>query len=220
MSTEDIVLKLQKREVLGKGLAKIRKEGFIPAVVHDHGNPSVVVMGVYSDIVKAFLSAGKHHPVELLIDGKKETVIIKDVEIDPVKNLINHVVFQAIRQNEKIETEVPVSMIGDSPAQKIGLLLIPHMSVVEVEAFPKDLPDKLDLDITSLVEIGDKLTVADLVIPDGVTIISEPESLIVSVEETKAQISEESEVEETAEAAAEGASENKEENTEKSTETA
>ncbi len=220
MSTEDIVLKLQKREVLGKGLAKIRKEGFIPAVVHDHGNPSVVVMGVYSDIVKAFLSAGKHHPVELLIDRKKETVIIKDVEIDPVKNLINHVVFQAIRQNEKIETEVPVSMIGDSPAQKIGLLLIPHMSVVEVEAFPKDLPDKLDLDITSLVEIGDKLTVADLVIPDGVTIISEPESLIVSVEETKAQISEESEVEETAEAAAEGASENKEENTEKSTETA
>lgn len=218
MSTEDIVLKLQKREVLGKGLAKIRKEGLIPGVVHDHGNPSIVVMGTYADIVKAYLAAGKHHPVDLVIDGKKETVIIKDVEIDPVKNLINHVVFQAIRQNEKIETEVPITMLGDSPAQKVGLLLIPHLSVVEVEAFPKDLPDKLDLDISSLVEIGDKLTVADLVIPANVTIISDPETLIVSVEETKAQISEESEAEEGADAEAE--TESKEENSDKSTETA
>jgi large subunit ribosomal protein L25 len=212
MSSEDIVLKLQKREAIGKGLTKIRKDGFIPAVVHDHGKPSLVVMGAYPDIAKVFREAGKHHPVELNIDGKKETVIIKEVDIDPVKNLIAHVVFQAIRQNEKIETEVPVSMIGDSPAQKLGLLLIPHLSVVEVEALPKNLPDKLELDISSLAEIGDKLTVTDLVIPEGVTVITEPDILIVSVEETKAQISEEAEAEETAEV--EGESEKKEENTE------
>ena len=199
MSSEEIVLKLQKRETVGKGLAKIRKDGLVPAVVHDHGNPSIVVMGVYSDIAKVYNAAGKHHPVMLDIDGKKQSVIIKDVDIDPVKNLIAHVVFQAIRQDEKIETEVPISMVGDSPAAKIGLLLIPHLSVVEVEALPKDLPDELVLDISSLAEIGDKLTAADLVIPSGVTMITEPDILIVSVEETKAQISEEDEAAEAAE---------------------
>ncbi|HEY5268067.1 MAG TPA: 50S ribosomal protein L25 [Candidatus Saccharimonadales bacterium] len=191
MSSGEIVLELQKREAVGKGLAKLRKDGFIPAVVHDHGKPSLIVMGVYSDIAKVFKEAGKHHPVSLNIDGKNETVIIKDIDISPVKNLIDHIVFQAIRQDEKVETEVPVSMVGDSPAQKLGLLLIPHLSVIEVEAFPKDLPDELTLDISSLAEIGDKLTVSDLVVPAGVTLLTEPEILIVSVEETKAQISEE-----------------------------
>jgi len=150
-------------------------------------------MGVYSDIAKVFTVAGKHHPVVLNLDGKSQSVIIKDVDIDPVKNLIAHVVFQAIRQDEKIETEVPITMVGDSPAQKVGLLLIPHLNVVEVEALPRDLPDELTLDISSLAEIGDKLTAASLVIPSGVTMITEPDILIVSVEETKAQISEEEE---------------------------
>ena len=196
MTSEDIVLELQKREVVGKGLTKIRKDGFIPAVIHDHGKPSEVVMGVYSDIANAFRAAGKHHPVQLKIDGKAETVIIKEVDINPVKNLIDHIVFQAIRQDEKVETEVPISMIGDSPAQKLGLLLIPYLSVVEIEALPKNLPDSLSLDISSLTEIGDKLTVADLVVPEGVTMITEPDTLVIAVEETKAQISEETEAEE------------------------
>ena len=128
MSSDEIILKLQKRETVGKGLAKIRKDGLVPAVIHDHGKPSIIVMGVYSDIAKVYNVAGKHHPVKLDIEGKNESVIIKDVDIDPVKNLIAHVVFQAIRQDEKIETEVPISMVGDSPAQKIGLLLIPHLA--------------------------------------------------------------------------------------------
>ncbi|HUC78963.1 MAG TPA: 50S ribosomal protein L25 [Candidatus Saccharimonadales bacterium] len=204
MSSEDIVLKLQKRDTVGKGLAKIRKNGLIPAVIHDHGKPSIIVMGVYSDVAKVFNIAGKHHPVQLDIDGKTEAVIIKDVSISPVKNLIDHVVFQAIRMDEKIETEVPVLMVGDSPAQKIGLLLIPHLSAVEIEALPKDLPDKLELDITSLAEIGDKLTAASLVIPSGVTMLTEPDILIVSVEETKAQISEETEEATEGEEGAEG----------------
>ena len=220
MSSEEIVLKLQKRETVGKGLNKIRKDGFIPAVIHDHGKPSVIVMGVYSDVAKVFMVAGKHHPVVLNVDGKTEAVIIKDVSISPVKNLIDHVVFQAIRMDEKIQTEVPISMVGDSPAQKVGLLLIPHLNLVEVEALPKDLPDKLDLDISSLVEIGDKLTAADLVIPSGVTLITEPDILVISVEETKAQISEETAEDEGSEeaAAADASEESSESDSEKTAE--
>src|ERR1039458_5241164 len=198
MSSEEILLELQKRETLGKGLNQLRMQGLIPAVVHDHGKASKVVMGDYMKIAKAFTLAGKHHPVMLDIDGAKETVIIKDVDINPVKNTIQHVVFQAIRQDETVETEVPITMVGDAPAQKIGLLLITHLSVVSVEALPKNLPDELQVDISNLIDVGDKITVADLMILSDVTILTEPETLIASIEETKAQISEETTEEEEA----------------------
>jgi large subunit ribosomal protein L25 len=204
MSSEEIVLELQKREVLGKGLAKIRRDGFIPAVIHDHGKPSTVVMGTYADISKAFSLAGKHHPVQLNVGGKKETVIIKDVDVNPVKNTISHVVFQAIRQDETVETEVPITLVGDSPAQKVGLMLITHLSVVAAEALPKNLPDELTVDISNLVEVGDKITVADLVVPKEVTVLTDSDTLIASIEETKAQLSEET-LEESVEEGAEPA---------------
>jgi large subunit ribosomal protein L25 len=213
MSSEEIILKLQKREVVGKGLARIRKDGQVPAVVHDHGKPSIIVMGSYPDISKVFAKAGKHHPVQLDIDGKKETVIIKEVDVNPVKNTMSHVVFQAIRQDEKVETEVPIKMEGDAPAQKTGLMVIINTSSVEVEALPRDLPDELIVDITKLEQIGDRVLVSDLVVPSGVTVLTEPETLIASVEETKAQISEEAE-EETLAEGEEGATEEGEAGTE------
>lgn len=202
MSDQDISLVLEKREVLGKGLAKVRKQGLVPAVIHDHGNPSTHVMGEYQSIAKVYSSAGKHHPVILTIDGKKNTVIIKEVDYDPVKHRLQHVVFQAIRSDEKVETEVPIKFIGEIPAEKTGLMVITNQSHVEASALPKDLPDEIELNTEKLVEIGDKLTVADLIIPPNVTILTDPDTLIVSVEETKAQISEETtEEEETEEAA-------------------
>ena len=201
MSDKEITLALQEREVLGKGLNSLRKQGLIPAVIHDHGKPSTHVMGEYQSFVKVYTNAGKHHPVELSVGSKKNTVIIKDVHYDPVKHRVEHVVFQAIRQDEKVETEVPIEFIGEIPAEKAGLMAITHLSSVFTEAFPKDLPDKLELHTESLNEIGDKLTVADLVVPANVTVLTEPESLIISIEETKAQISEETTEEEAAEEA-------------------
>lgn len=197
MSDKDISLALKEREVLGKGLNQLRKQGLVPAVIHDHGKPSTHVMGEYQTIAKVYANAGKHHPVELTVGSKKNTVIIKDVHYDPVKHRVQHVVFQAIRQDEKVETEVPIVFVGEIPAEKTGLMVITHLSHVETEALPKDLPDELQLNTESLIEIGDKLTVADLMVPENVTVLTEPESLIVSVEETPAQISEETEEEET-----------------------
>src|ERR1035438_8267143 len=113
MSDQDISLVLQERETLGKGLNKLRNQGLVPAVIHDHGKPSTHVMGEYGTIAKVYASAGKHHPVEITIGSKKNIAIIKDVHYDPVKHRVEHVVFQAIRQDEKVETEVPIKFIGD-----------------------------------------------------------------------------------------------------------
>ena len=201
MSKEEIALALKEREIQGKQVKQLRRDGIIPAVLHDHGKPSKVVMAPTLDMTKVYQAAGKHHPVNLTIGKENYLAIIKDVDFDPKKHMLRHVVFNAIKQDEKVETEVPIHLSGEIPAEKAGLMVITNLDVIEIEALPKDLIDEFKLDASSLAEIGDKLTVADLKVPVGVTILTELEHPIVTIEETKEQISEEAEV---VEAEAEG----------------
>ncbi len=201
MSNEEIALALKEREIQGKQVKKLRQEGYIPAVIHDHGKPSLVVMAPFLDISKTYQAAGKHHPVNLTVGKQNYLAIIKDVDFDPKKHQMRHVVFNAIKQDEKVQTEVPVKIEGEIPAEKAGLMVITNLDVVEIEALPKDLIDELTVSGAGLVEIGDKITVAELAIPSGVTLLTEPEHPIATVEETKEQISEAAEETETEEGA-------------------
>lgn len=210
MSSDQIALTLQPREVIGKGLTKLRSEGQIPAVIHDHGKDSIHVMANQTDLNKVFSAAGKHHPVNLTVGSTKYLALIKDADFEPRKHMLRHVVFNAIKADEKQQTEVPVHFLEDAeiPAEKAGLMVIRSLDVVEIEALPKDLIDEIVIDPSSLTDIGDKLTVADLKVPATITIITEPEHTIAVVEETKAQMSEEDEAEEAAGDAAEVPSDN------------
>jgi large subunit ribosomal protein L25 len=201
MSDQEIALTLEKREVVGKGLNQLRRDGQVPAVVHDHGKESLHVMAAYGPMVKVFQAAGKHHPVNLTVGSQKYMALIKDIDFEPRKHTVRHVVFNAIKADEKQQTEVPVRFTEDAeiPAEKAGLMIIRNLDVVEIEALPKDLIDEIVIDPSKLTEIGDKLTVADLTVPNAVTILTEPEHAIATVEETKAQMSEEAEEAETAE---------------------
>ena len=205
MSNEEIALALKEREIKGKQVKHLRRDGMIPAVIHDHGKPSKVVMAPTLDITKVYHAAGKHHPVNLVVGKSNYLAIIKDVDFDPKKHMLRHVVFNAIKQDEKVQTEVPVHLFGEIPAEKTGLMVISNLDAVEIEALPKDLIDELTVDATGLVEIGDRVTVADIKIPAGVTILTELEHPIATVEETKEQISEEAAEEETEGEAEEGA---------------
>lgn len=202
MSTDQIALNLEPREVIGKGLNQLRQTGKTPAVIHDHGKASVHVMANFSELTKVFQAAGKHHPVNLTVGSQKFLALIKDADFEPRKHTLRHVVFNAIKADEKQQTEVPVHFAEDAeiPAEKAGLMVIRNLDAVEIEALPKDLIDEIIIDPSSLTEIGDKLTVADLQVPSTITILTEPEHPIATVEETKAQMSEEA----AEEAAAEG----------------
>ncbi len=184
--SDTISLELQQRDVMGKAVAQLRRDGFVPAVIHDHGKPSHVVMGKFMEVSKAYQKAGKHHPVELTSGTNKFTALIKDVTFDPRKNQLSHIVFGAVKADEKVEAEIPVRLSDDIPAEKASLLVINQLDTVQVEALPKDLPDELLVDASGLVEIGDKLTVADIVAPAGVTILTEPEHALATVYEPSA----------------------------------
>ena len=192
MTTNDITGEVAKREVVGKGLRKIREDGRVPAVIHDHGKTSIHVQGDFLKLVKVYASAGKHHPVQLKVDGKQHLALIKDVDFEPAKHRMRHIVFQAIKQNEEVDAEIPVVFKEDAeiPAEKVSLLVLKQLDHVEVKAFPKDLPDELVVDPSALEAAGDSLTVADLIVPKGVTILTPPETQIASVETPKDQIAE------------------------------
>ena len=197
----DAPLRLEQRTVVGKGLNHLRGDGVVPAVIHNHGQPSVHVMGPEMELVKIYQAAGKHHPLNLEVGSDKYLALIKDAHFDPVKRQLQHVVFQAIRQDEKVEAEVPIRLEGDIPAEKVGLMVLHQLDAVEIEALPKDLPDELIVLTDKLAELHDKITVADLQVPVGVTVLTDAEHPIATVVETKAMISEDEAAAEEAEAA-------------------
>ena len=195
VSEKDITLVLTKREKVGKGLGQMRRDGQVPAVIHNPGKDSISVSGSFIDVTKVYQQAGRHHPIDLQVDGDKYFTIIKDVDFEPTKHSIRHVVFGIIKQNEIVETEVSVELIGDAPAGKIGLIIDKLTYHLNVEAFPRDLPDKLEVSIEGLAEVGDKVTVADIILQKGVKILAEPEHVIAQVEEPHIQAVEEPEAE-------------------------
>jgi len=196
MANIDAPVKLEQRVVLGKGLGRLRQDGVVPAVIHNHGGESIHVMGPETDLVKIYQAAGKHHPLNLEVGSDKYLALIKDAHFDPVKRKLRHVVFQAIKQDEKVEAEVPIRIEGDAPAEKVGLIILHQLDAVEIEALPKNLPDELVVSAETLVELHDKITVADLDIPAGVTLLTDIDHPIATVAESRAMAAEEAEAEE------------------------
>ncbi len=188
MSDEKISLTLEKREVFGKAVKGLRKSGTVPAVIHDHGKESLHVQAPFVQMTKVFQSAGKHHPVNLTFEGKNYLALIKDADFEPKKHMLRHVVFNAINQNQTVQAEVPIVLDGEIPAEKASLIVLKHLETVEVEGLPKDLVDELIVDATSLAEAGDKLSVSDIKAPAGLTITTDPETTIATVEIPRDQI--------------------------------
>ena len=193
MSQDAINLTLEPREVTGKAVKHLRREGHVPAVIHDHGKDSVVVQGNAVAMLKVWQQAGKHHPVNLKVKAgdKSYVALIKTAEFDPKKHLLTHVVFNAVDKNQKVEAEVPIHARYDegnesSPAERNGLIVLSHLDAVQVKAVPSKLPDFLEYDAEKLVEIGDSVSVADLSIPEDVELITEPEHSVASVYEPSA----------------------------------
>ena len=185
MSDQDIMVTLQSRAEVGKAVKQLRKDGQIPAVIHDHGKESIHVKASFIELTKVYRQAGKHHPVHLTVDGKKYLAIIRDADFEPRKNQLRHLVFNAIEQNKPVETEVPIVFQGDPEAEKVGFMVLRQLDNVEVKALPKDLPDEVVVDISGLAAVGDKLHVSDIVVPAGVEILTEAEHPVAMVDEPR-----------------------------------
>lgn len=191
MADDVIEIELEARDVLGKGVKHLRKEGKIPAVIHNHGAESIIVQGDGLSLLKLYRKAGKHHTVAVKTGGKTYTTLIKDAEFEPRKHQLNHLVFNAVAADQVVEAEIPVEAKyaegnDSSPAERAGLIVLNNLDSVTVEALPKNLPDVLYFDAERLVDIGDHILVSDLMLPAGVIVKDDDAQSVASVFEPSA----------------------------------
>ena len=190
MSSEDISIQLEKRDTIGKQVRQLRQTGVVPVVVHDHGKDSIHASSQLVPLEKVIKSAGRHHPVEIKVGSDARLALIRDIDYDPRKNRVRHVVFQSIRRDEKTHAEIPVEIKGEIPAEKASLMVLRQLDTVEVEALPSDLPESLSVDGAKLAEVGDTITVADLEVPANVLILNDMSQALAMVEMPRDQVAE------------------------------
>ena len=185
-------LALKKRELVGKKLKNLRASGMIPSVVYG-GKEPVLGSSEYVATEKVLMGAGYHSPIDLDIEGKKKLAIVKDVAIDPVSRKIMNIEFQAISAKEVVEATTPVVIVGfeESEASKTyHFALTQAIEELDVKAKPADLPKELEIDAASMKEVDDKLTIADIKLPEGVVFADKelnPEQVVASLYDPAAE---------------------------------
>ena len=191
MSNETASLNIEPRTVVGKAVKQLRAEGQVPVVIHDHGKESVLAQAEYLELAKLIKKVGKHSPVELKGAAKAYTALVKDAEFDPKKNMLRHVVFNAVSATQKVDAEVPVSPQyaegnESSPAERSGLIVLAQAETVMIEAVASKLPEVLYYDAEKLVEVGDSVTAEALILPEGVIVKTDASQALATVYEPSA----------------------------------
>lgn len=177
-------LKAEARSTTGKGLGQLRRQGFVPAVVYGKGVEADPIQIDAKVLRKVLAQAGTHQLIALQIGNKKPRMTLaRDIQIDAVKRSVLHVDFYAVNMREKVTAEVPLVFVGVSPAVKdLNGILVHGLSEVEIECLPADLISSIEVNVEGLTELDSMLTVADLVVPSTIAILSDPESLVAKVE--------------------------------------
>ena len=175
-------LKASARQPLGKRSRRVLREGKLPAIVYGHNTQPTPILLDRLEFQKVFVKSGRTHLVDLAIDGRTEKVLVREIQTHPRRLGPIHVDFYQVDLQEKIEVEVPVHLVGESAPVKQGDgdVLQPLHSI-RVQCLPSDIPESFEVDITPLEEIEAELRVSDLKVPSGVTVLEDPEELVVKI---------------------------------------
>lgn len=195
-----VSLEVTKREVRPRSLRnKLRHEGKVPAIVNGYKVESTPIAVNAAELEKILRENGLNTVITISLEGKKVNTLIKEYQSDTFTRNLTHVEFLSVDMNEETEVEAEITLIGESAGVKAGGVLAQNLYTVVVSATPDKLPERVEIDVTSL-EIGDSLTVADLPKNDEYTIVTDPEEQIVAVTEPQ-EITEDEEAGEAAEPA-------------------
>ena len=182
-----VSLEVTKREVRPRSLRnKLRHEGKVPAIVNGYKVESTPIAVNAAELEKILRENGLNTVITISLEGKKVNTLIKEYQSDTFTRNLTHVEFLSVDMNEETEVEAEVTLIGESAGVKAGGVLAQNLYTVVVSATPDKLPERVEIDVTSL-EIGDSLTVADLPKNDEYTIVTDPEEQIVAILEPQVE---------------------------------
>ncbi|MBL8062624.1 MAG: 50S ribosomal protein L25 [Anaerolineales bacterium] len=183
---DKVVLKAEKRDVVGKQVKAMRREGKLPAVIYGrHLEPISITLDAHTaGLALSKLTSSSLVTIE--VEGKEYASLVRERQRDYIKGVLTHIDFLAVDLNEKIRTRVRVILTGVSPAVKdYNGVLVQNLERLEIECFPGDLPERISVDMAALAQIGDSIRVRDLAISDKIRILADEDETIAVVTLTK-----------------------------------
>ena len=202
---EVLELRATLRSVTGKKVKMLRHQNIVPGIIYGHKIEPTAVQFGDRELEKSISAAGTSTTLQVFVEGTQEPyfTIFRDVQYDPIKRNVIHVDLQALDITETVRLPITLTFVGLAPAIELGGLLLPHMNEIEVEALPLALVPEIQVDVSGIVEIGQSILVKDLIVPEGITLLHDPNDIVVQVtwiaeeeeEELEAEPEEEGEVE-------------------------
>ena len=179
---EDIVLTAEKRAVIGKQVRGLRRQGKLPAVIYGHHLQPVAITLDARETSRLIAGITPSHLITIQVGKEKHTVLVREKQRHPVQGVLLHIDFLAVSMTEKLRANIFIELVGDAPAVKeFDGLLVTGVEEVEVECLPKDLPERIQVDISGLRQIGDSLHVRDIQFSSAVDILTDPGEMVVLV---------------------------------------
>ncbi len=178
---EKIVLDAQPRSITGKQVSQLRRQELVPAVIYGPRLAQAInIQAPRKALQESLRQAGGTHLIEINVGGEKHSALVRDVQRDVLKGHLLHVDFYAVALDTKLRVEVPLAVVGESPVVRSGeALLVSLATSVEVECLPQHIPTELTVDASRIVAVGDELTVGDLAVPPNVTVMADPEEVLI-----------------------------------------
>lgn len=179
---EEVVFNASPRSIVGKQVRALRREGGLPAVIYGRNFEPINVTLNLREATKTLSTVTSSHIVTINVDGKKYNALVRDRQRHPVSGLLLHVDFQRVSMTEKLRTSVVIALEGEAPAVKeFGGVVVTGLESLEVESLPGDLPERIEVDLSNLREVGDAVYVRDIQLPSAVEVLTDPEEMVVLV---------------------------------------
>lgn len=181
---DKITLKVTNREILGKKVKHLRREGITPVHLFGHGIESLAIQCNTSELERVLAQAGQTGLISLKLGREKEprTVVVREFDRDWRRGDLLHVDFYQVKMEEKIKLEVPVVLVGEAPALKSKDNMLEHeLETLTVECLPAKIPDSVEVDISSFTGAGHAIRVKDIAIGKDITVLNDPELVVVKI---------------------------------------
>ena len=184
-----LTLNASKREVVGKPVATLRRAGFVPAVLYGGKIATTNLSLNGKEFLRTYKEAGENTLVEIIVEGEngkeeKTPVLIHDVLLDALTRNVLHVDLYAVALDEVTQAMIPVEFIDVAPVEEdLHGIIVRVASEIEVEALPQRLPHEIIVSLSSLTTFDSQIHAKDIVLPEGVTLVTDPEMVLVSVSE-------------------------------------
>ena len=194
---EKTSIEVARRDVLGKKVSRLRREGITPANIYGNHIDSVAIQ-LSTEQFRQFLRGhSRNEMIHLQFDGEERPTFIRNIQRNPVTDQILHIDFLQVSLDHKVRLDVAVHITGVAPAVDAHGGIITHaLTSVQVEALPTNIPESLTADISVLTDLGQSLHVSDLTAPEGVDLLTDPETVVARIDIPAAERAEEDEAEE------------------------